>query len=155
MKLRRHISGTQTVTLINYHHGDDSSDDGGSMHLWNTGKRLPDCQAHHPRRQSSSYTPTWKPEISLIQASRGVWSRVATTVQVCQLDKNYIEMVNSILLRDPPRRTDLPLSTIHPIVLFIWGRSPFCTLGTVERRNWRLIIHLINWEISARNGCPL
>jgi hypothetical protein len=39
-------------------------DDGGSKHLWNVGKLLPDCKAQHPRRQSSLYSPPWELEIS-------------------------------------------------------------------------------------------
>jgi hypothetical protein len=32
-------------------------DDGGSKHLWNVGKLLPDYTALQPRRQPSSYSP--------------------------------------------------------------------------------------------------
>jgi hypothetical protein len=39
--------------------------DGGRKHLWNVGKRLPDYTTQHPRRQPSSYSPSWGPEISL------------------------------------------------------------------------------------------
>jgi hypothetical protein len=39
-------------------------DDGGSEHLWNFGKFLPNYTAQHPRRQSSSYSPPWEPEVS-------------------------------------------------------------------------------------------
>jgi hypothetical protein len=38
-------------------------DDGGSKHLWNVGKLLPDYTAQHPRRHSFSYLPPWEPEI--------------------------------------------------------------------------------------------
>jgi hypothetical protein len=34
-------------------------DDGGSKHLWNVGKRLSAYTAQHPRRQTSSYSPSW------------------------------------------------------------------------------------------------
>jgi hypothetical protein len=40
-------------------------DDGGSKHLWNVGKLLPDYTAQQPRRQPSSYSPPWEPQISL------------------------------------------------------------------------------------------
>jgi hypothetical protein len=33
-------------------------------HLWNVGQLLPDHMAQHPRRQSSSYSLPWEPEIS-------------------------------------------------------------------------------------------
>jgi hypothetical protein len=39
-------------------------DDGGRKYLWNVVKLLPDYMAQHPRRQSSSYSPPWKHEIS-------------------------------------------------------------------------------------------
>jgi hypothetical protein len=42
----------------------DRPDDGGSMHLWNVGKLLPDYTAYYPRRQSSLYSSPWEPEIS-------------------------------------------------------------------------------------------
>jgi hypothetical protein len=42
-----------------------SPDDGGSELLWNVGKYIPDYTAQYPRRQSSSYSSPWEPEISL------------------------------------------------------------------------------------------
>jgi hypothetical protein len=39
-------------------------DDGGSKLLWNVGHLLPDFTVQHPRRQSSSYSLPWEPEIS-------------------------------------------------------------------------------------------
>jgi hypothetical protein len=44
--------------------GDDRPDDAGSKHLWNVRKLLPDYMVQNPRRQPSSYSPPWKPEIS-------------------------------------------------------------------------------------------
>jgi hypothetical protein len=41
-------------------------DDGGSKDLWNVGKLLPDYRALQPRRQPSSYSPPWEPQILLI-----------------------------------------------------------------------------------------
>jgi hypothetical protein len=41
----------------------DRPDDGGSKHLWNVGKLLPDYTVLQPRRQLSSYLPLWEPEI--------------------------------------------------------------------------------------------
>jgi hypothetical protein len=40
-------------------------DDGGSTDLWNVGKLLPDYTALQPRRQPSSYSPSWEPQILL------------------------------------------------------------------------------------------
>jgi hypothetical protein len=40
------------------------TDDDGSKHLWNVGPFLPDHTTQHPRRQSSSYSPPWEPEVS-------------------------------------------------------------------------------------------
>jgi hypothetical protein len=37
---------------------------GGSKHVWNVRKLLPDYSAQHPRRQPSSYSSSWEPEIS-------------------------------------------------------------------------------------------
>jgi hypothetical protein len=38
-------------------------DDGGSKDLWDVGKLLPDYTALQPRRQPSSYSPLWEPQI--------------------------------------------------------------------------------------------
>jgi hypothetical protein len=40
-------------------------DDGGSKDLWNVGKFLPDYMVLQPRRQQSSYSPPWEPQILL------------------------------------------------------------------------------------------
>jgi hypothetical protein len=45
--------------------GDHRPDNGGSKHLWNVGKLLPDYTAQQTRRQPSSYSPPWEPQISL------------------------------------------------------------------------------------------
>jgi hypothetical protein len=39
-------------------------DGGDSEHLWNVGKLLPDYTSQHLRRQPSSYSRPWEPEIS-------------------------------------------------------------------------------------------
>jgi hypothetical protein len=39
-------------------------DDGGSKRFWNVDKLLPDYTVQEPRRQSSSYSLPWEPEIS-------------------------------------------------------------------------------------------
>jgi hypothetical protein len=46
-----------------HHPGDKYPDDGGSKALWNVGKLLPDYTALQPRRQPSSYSPPWEPQI--------------------------------------------------------------------------------------------
>jgi hypothetical protein len=46
-------------------HGSDHPDDGGSKYLWNISKHLPDYTALQPRRQPSSYSPLWEPQILL------------------------------------------------------------------------------------------
>jgi hypothetical protein len=62
-------------------------DDGGSKYLWNVGKLLPDDTALQPTRQSLSYSPPWKPEISptasIFRADRnvGIYLRVHTVLQ--------------------------------------------------------------------------
>jgi hypothetical protein len=40
-------------------------DDGGSKHVWNVSKLLPDYTAQQPRRQSSSCSSLWEPQVSL------------------------------------------------------------------------------------------
>jgi hypothetical protein len=43
-------------------------------HLWNVGKLLPDYTAQHPRRQPSSYSPPWKPQISHFSDAFSIWN---------------------------------------------------------------------------------
>jgi hypothetical protein len=45
------------------HHQGDRRDDGGSKDLWNVGKLLPDYTVLQPRRQPSSYSSPWEPQI--------------------------------------------------------------------------------------------
>jgi hypothetical protein len=53
---------------IGYHwRAGDRPDDGGTKHLWNVGKLLPDYMAQQPRRQPSSYSPPWEPESHLVR----------------------------------------------------------------------------------------
>jgi hypothetical protein len=40
-------------------------DDGGRKYLWNVGKLLPDYSVLQPRRQPSSYSLSWEPQILL------------------------------------------------------------------------------------------
>jgi hypothetical protein len=49
-------------------------DDGGSKHLWNIRKLLPDYTAQHSRRQSSSYSPPWEPKISAVSLHTDHWT---------------------------------------------------------------------------------
>jgi hypothetical protein len=51
-------------------------DDGGSKDLWNDGRLLPDCTALQHRRQPSSYSPPWEPQIVL----RLICSHLQTTI---------------------------------------------------------------------------
>jgi hypothetical protein len=44
----------------------DRPDDGGSKHLWNVDKLLPDYTTQQPRTQSSSYSPPQKPQIMFL-----------------------------------------------------------------------------------------
>jgi hypothetical protein len=42
------------------------SDYEGKKHLWNVSQLTPDYNTQHPRRQSPSHSPPWKPGMSLI-----------------------------------------------------------------------------------------
>jgi hypothetical protein len=46
------------------HQGDNRPDDGGSKHLWNVGKFLPDYTALQSRRQQSSSLHVWLSSVS-------------------------------------------------------------------------------------------
>jgi hypothetical protein len=41
-------------------------DDGGNKHLWDVGQLLRYYKAQYSRRLSSSYSPPWEPEISIL-----------------------------------------------------------------------------------------
>jgi hypothetical protein len=56
-------------------------DDGGIRYLWNVGKRLPDCTAKRPRRQSSSCLPPWGPEVYLALFVLLIWSGLSLKQQ--------------------------------------------------------------------------
>jgi hypothetical protein len=47
--------------------------DGGNKDLWDVGKLLPDYMALQPRRQPSSYSPPWEPQILLSELSYYHW----------------------------------------------------------------------------------
>jgi hypothetical protein len=53
--------------------GDDNQDpdDGGSDNLWNVGKLIPVNTALQPRRQPSSYSQPWEPQILLFTTVSG------------------------------------------------------------------------------------
>jgi hypothetical protein len=53
------------VYLPFYNMTEDRPDDGGRKDLWNVGKLLPDYTVLQPRRQPSSYSPPWEPQILL------------------------------------------------------------------------------------------
>jgi hypothetical protein len=40
-------------------------DDGGIKYPWNVGKLLPDYTAQQLRKQTTSYSPPWEPQIPL------------------------------------------------------------------------------------------
>jgi hypothetical protein len=79
-----------------FHHQDDenirsSPDDGGSKHLWNVGKLLPDHTAHYPRRQPSSYSPQWEPQISPVVRHRSNCQGMSLT--------NYVHFIHQSFVR--------------------------------------------------------
>jgi hypothetical protein len=55
-----------------HHQGDD----GGSKDLWNVGKLLPDYMALQHRRQPSSYSPPWEPQILNMWTSNKTYENV-------------------------------------------------------------------------------
>jgi hypothetical protein len=55
------------------HHQGDHHPDEGSTHFWNVGQFLLEYTAQHPRRLSSSFSPPWEPEISLLACFNWIW----------------------------------------------------------------------------------
>jgi hypothetical protein len=56
------LSEVLTTTIMTM---SNDLDYGGSRHHWDVSQYLPDYTAQHPRRQLSSHSPSWVPEISL------------------------------------------------------------------------------------------
>jgi hypothetical protein len=54
------------------------TDDGGSKDLGNVGKLLPDYTTLQRRRQPSSYSPPWEPQILRRLSCLGVWCKWST-----------------------------------------------------------------------------
>jgi hypothetical protein len=69
---RSHLLAASIIRAMN-------PDDGGSKHLWNVGKFLPDYTEQQPRRWSSSYWPPWEPEISQILFIYGLFNDVVNS----------------------------------------------------------------------------
>jgi hypothetical protein len=67
---------------------DDRPDDGGSKDFWNVGKLLPDYTALQPRRQQSSYSPTWEPQI-LLSLNSVLFAENETVPQVCSVARSH------------------------------------------------------------------
>jgi hypothetical protein len=68
--------------------------DGGSKDLWNVGKLLPDYMTLQPRRQPSSYSPPWQPEILLsnqIMFAEAVWERSCLYLK-CNIDGHNFQL---------------------------------------------------------------
>jgi hypothetical protein len=59
----------------------DRTDNGGSKHLLNVGQFLRDYTAQHPRRESSSYSPPWQPEILLSELLWGGYSTLRAKIR--------------------------------------------------------------------------
>jgi hypothetical protein len=60
-------------------------DDEGSKDLWNVGKLLPDYMVLQPRRQLSSYSLLWEPQIPLrtgIKVACGLSSRICEQIKL-------------------------------------------------------------------------
>jgi hypothetical protein len=69
----------------------DLSDDGGSMDLWNAGKLTAVYTALQPRRQPSSYSPPWEPQVILEQIPVTVFKKV------CQQLPLLVTMIHTTL----------------------------------------------------------
>jgi hypothetical protein len=68
-----------------HHQDDECPDDGGSKDLWNFGKPVPDYTALQPRRQPSSYSPPWEPQMLLTLQCFHVEHMVGNTLHPFQL----------------------------------------------------------------------
>jgi hypothetical protein len=71
---------------------EDRPDDGGSKDLWNVGTTLPDYTMLQPRRQPSSYSSPWKPQILLRKAVlyvRPICSCVSVNVDGSAISRSH------------------------------------------------------------------
>jgi hypothetical protein len=83
------------------HHQGDHPDDGGSKDLWNVVKLLPDYTVLQPRRQPSSYSPPWEPQILqntvlyLLICLTNKMSAVCVVLKIITHQKNCLKMCGS------------------------------------------------------------
>jgi hypothetical protein len=70
--------------------------DGGSKHIWNVGQFLKDCTAQHLRRQPSSYSSPWEPEISPAGQWFNIWSFSRRRPAAIQCRFFWIEMTSCV-----------------------------------------------------------
>jgi hypothetical protein len=87
-----------------HHQSNHRPDDGGSKDLWKDGKLLPDHTALQPRRQPSSYSPPWEPQILLFwlcfrSVSRNSYFNTQNVLE-CKISKWINEIWGSRGLED-------------------------------------------------------
>jgi hypothetical protein len=104
------------------------ADDGGSKDLWNVGKLLPDYTALQPRRQPSSYSPPWEPQILTFREIRG--GRSCNGAGFTPNSSGFIPPLLHTHLSPPHEVCDIPDQAAH-----------YHTLGTKLRAS-SLIRHL-------------
>jgi hypothetical protein len=68
------------------------TDNGGHKHLWNAGKSLPDYTAQQLRRQPSSYTQPWEPEISQRMTVACVYDQTVVNVR----NRTYFSVISTL-----------------------------------------------------------
>jgi hypothetical protein len=93
---------------------DDRPDNGGSKHLWNVGKVLPDYMTQHPWRQQSSY-PSREPEVSQMCTCFGLYSLTRNCLIGQRRDgqTNCSQLLYSVNLSFPASLcSSFPFSTI-------------------------------------------
>jgi hypothetical protein len=98
------------VASVNFHRPDF----GDSKHLWNFGKLLPDYTAQHPRRQSSSYSPPWEPEISPEIRSVSGYSISKQKTECSQRQDFILVLIQGFALKLNERKLVCLSSTLSP-----------------------------------------
>jgi hypothetical protein len=75
-----------------------------SKHLLNVGKLLPDYTEQHPKRQSSSYSPPWEPEISPSINSSSFYDSLLVWTSVCfipqALSPSFVVQQSRLIFRN-------------------------------------------------------
>jgi hypothetical protein len=111
-------------------------DDGGSKDPWNVGKLLPDYTVLQPRRQQSSYSPPWEPQILL-----NIFAQLTSAPNASfHAPPTFVQLTAYSLMLFPPSACCVTNFNLWwPFVIEGDEHSFQCFIHVKEVRFWNLI----------------